>query len=97
MEGFEVTVDGLGDAGKVGRSLAGDVAALPLADAALAVGEALPGGTAGDAAAALAGAWRARVAATADGLAQQAAALRAAADGYAAAERRAVAALAGEP
>jgi hypothetical protein len=97
MEGFEVTVEGLRDAGRVGRSLARDVAALPLAEAAPAVGDALPGATAGDAAAALAGAWRARVAATADGVAQQAAALRAAADSYAAAERRAVVGLAGEP
>jgi hypothetical protein len=96
MDGFEVTVDGLRDAGRVGGTLAGDLAALPLAEAARAVGEALPGGAACDAAAVLAGRWRVRVAATADGVAQHAAALRAAAAGYAAAERRAVVALAGE-
>jgi hypothetical protein len=97
MEGFEVTVEGLRAAGRTGGSTAGDVAALPLAEAATATRDALPGGAAGDAAEALAGAWRARVAATAEVLAQQSAALGAAADGYAAAERRAVAAQLGEP
>ena len=99
MDGFEVMVEALRDAGGDGASVAGEVEALPLAQAA---GEwdrvdALPGGAAAPAAAALSASWRARVAAAAEALAQHAAALRAAADGYGAAERRAVAALAGEP
>ena len=59
--------------------------------------DALPGGTVVAAAAALGEAWRSRVAATADALAQHAAAMQAAAEGYGAAERGAVTALAGEP
>jgi hypothetical protein len=97
MEGFEVTVEGLRSAGEAGWSVAGDAAALPLAEVALAVGDALPGGAADDAAGALAGMWRARVTVTAESLAQQSAALHTAADGYGAAERRAAAALVGEP
>ena len=97
MDGFEVTVEALRDAGGAGASVAGEVAALPLAQAAGEIVDALPGGAAAAAAAALGAAWRARVAATAEALAQHAAALRAAADGYGAAERGAVAALAGEP
>lgn len=92
-----MTVEGLRSVGQAGRSVADGVAALPLAEAALAVGDALPGGAADDAAGALAGAWRARVTASAESLAQQSAALHAAADGYGAAERRAAVALVGEP
>ena len=97
MDGFEVTIGALRDAGVAGGSAVGDVAALPLAGAAAAVADVLAGGAAAGAAAALTQAWRVRVAATAEALAGHAAALRAAADGYDAAERRAVMALAGEP
>ena len=75
--------------------MAGEVAVLPLAQAAGEIVDALPGGTAAAAAAALGAAWRARVVATAEALAQHAAALRVAADAYGAAERAAVTALAG--
>ena len=88
-----MTVEALRDAGEAGRSGVGGVAALPLAEAVAAAGAALPD----DAARALAGAWRARVATTAEALAQQSAALCSAADAYQAAERDAVVALAGEP
>jgi hypothetical protein len=97
MDGFEVTVEGLRAAGGAGGAVAGDVAALPLAEVASTVGAALPDGATTDAAAALAGVWGARVAATAEALAQHAAALRVAADVYGVAERAAVTALAGEP
>jgi hypothetical protein len=97
MEGFEVTVEALRDAAEAGRPVAGDVAALPVAEAVAAVGAALPGGAADDAARASAAAWRARVATTAEALAQQSAALVVAADCYEAAERGAVVELAGEP
>ena len=96
MDGFEVPVEALRVAGRAGGEVADGLATLPLADAAGAVEEALPGGAAGAAACALAVAWRTRLAATAAALGQQAAALRAAADGYDRAERGAVAALAGE-
>jgi hypothetical protein len=69
---------------------------LPLAEAARGVEEALPGGAAGAAASALAAAWGAWLAVVAAALGQQAAALRAAADGYDRAERGAVAAMSGE-
>jgi len=92
-----VTVEALRDAGEAGRSGVGGVAALPLAEAVAAAGAALPDAAADDAARALAGAWRARVATTAEALAQQSAALCSAADAYQAAERDAVVALAGEP
>ena len=94
MDGFEVPVEALRDAGRAGGAAAAGVTALPLAQAAGAVEEALPGGAAGAAAAALAVAWRARLAAAAAALDQQAVALRTAADGYDRAERGAVAALA---
>ena len=94
MDGFEVPVEALRDAGRAGGAAAAGLAGLPLAQAAGAVEEALPGGAAGAAAAALAAAWRARLAAAAAALDQQAVALRTAADGYDRAERGAVAALA---
>ena len=97
MNGFEVTVEVLRDVGGSGSSVAGEVAVLPLAQAAGEIVDALPGGTCAAAAAALGAAWRARVVATAEALAQHAAALRVAADAYGAAERAAVTALAGEP
>jgi hypothetical protein len=98
MNGFEVTVEVLRDVGRSGSSVAGEVAVLlPLAQAAGEIVDALPGGAAAAAAAALGAAWRARVVATAEALAQQAAALLVAADAYGAAERAAVTALAGEP
>ena len=97
MDGFEVTVEVLRDAGGSGSSVADEVAVLPLAQAAGEIVDALPGGTATAAAAALGAAWRARVVATAEALAQHAAALRVAADAYGAAERAAITALAGEP
>lgn len=96
MDGFEVPVEALRDAGRAGGAAAAGLAALPLAQAAGAVEEALPGGAAGAAAAALAVAWRARLATAAAALDQQAMALRAAADGYERAELGAVAALAEE-
>jgi hypothetical protein len=96
MDGFEVTVGALRSVGGAAGSVAGDVAALPLAEAASAVGEALPGGAAVDATAVLAEGWRSRVAATADALTRHAVAMPAAADGYEASERAAVARLAGE-
>jgi hypothetical protein len=97
MDGFEVTVEELRDAGGAGSSVAGEVAVLPLAQAAGEIVDALPGGTTAAAAAVLGAAWRARVVATAEALAQHAAALRVAAGAYGAAERAAVTALAGEP
>jgi len=94
MDGFEVPVEALRDAGRAGRAAAAGLAGLPLAQAARAVEEALPGGAAGAAAVALAAAWRARLAAAAAAVDQQAVAVRTAADGYDRAERGAVAALA---
>jgi hypothetical protein len=93
MDGFEVVVEALHDGGSVAAAVVGDVAALPLAEAALAVGGALPGGAVVEAAALLAEAWRSRVAATADALGRYAAAMQAAAEGYGSAERAAVARL----
>ena len=97
MDGFEVTVEVLRDAGRVGSSVAGEVAVLPLAQTVGEIVDALPGGTAAVAAAALGTAWRARVVATAEALAQHAAALRVAAGAPSAAERAAGTALGGEP
>jgi hypothetical protein len=97
MDGFEVTVEALRDAGAIGASVAGEVALLPLAQATGETADAFPGGAAAVAAAALGASWRERVAATAEVLARHAVALRAAADAYGAAERAAVTALAGEP
>lgn len=88
-----MTVGALLDTAGVVGSRVGVVTELPVAPVA-AVGETLPGGAAGAAAVALAGSWRERVAAVADGLARHAAALQAAADAYGAAERAAVAGLA---
>ena len=96
VDGFEVTVEALLDTADAVGSRAGVVAELPLAAAMAAVGEAVPGGAAGAAGAALAGAWRERVAATAAALARHASSLQAAADAYGAAERAAVSALGGE-
>ncbi|MBL8924868.1 MAG: hypothetical protein JNM77_01335 [Pseudonocardia sp.] len=93
MDGFEVPVEALRDAGRAAGAAAADLAGLPLAQAVGAVEEALPGGAAGAAAVALAAAWRARLAAAAAALDQQAGALRAAADGYDRAEHGVVAAL----
>ena len=50
MDGFEVTVGVLRDAGGSGSSVAGEVAVLPLAQATGEIVEALPGGTAAAAA-----------------------------------------------
>jgi len=96
MGGFEVPVEALRDAGRAGVLAADGLAGSPLADAAAAVGTALPGGATGAAAAALAAVWRARLTAVTDAPARQAGALQTAADGYHAAERGAVAALVGE-
>ena len=94
MDGFDVPVEALRDAGRAGGAVAAGLAGLPLAQAAAAVEGALPGGAAGAAAAVLDAAWRARLAAAATALDQHAVALRTAADGYDRAERGAVAALA---
>ena len=96
MDGFEVPVEALRETGRAGGAVVGGLAVLPLAEAVEAVGEALPGAAAGAAAAALAVAWRRRLAEAADLLARHTAALGAAADGYDAAERTAVASLTGE-
>ncbi len=96
MDGFEVPVAALREAGRAGAPVVDGLAVLPLVEAVAAVGTALPGGAAGAAAAALAVAWRARLTAAADAVARQAGALQIAADGYHAAERGAVAALVGE-
>lgn len=94
MDGFEVPVEALRDAGRAGGAVADGVAVLPLAAAVGSIAEALPCGSAGAAASALAEAWRARLAAVAAALRHHAAALQIAADGYDRAERGAVAALA---
>jgi hypothetical protein len=96
MDGFEVRVEALREAGRAGGAVADGLAVLPLAEAAGTVDEALPGAAAGAAVAALAVVWRRRLAETADLLARHTVALRGAADGYDAAERTAVASLAGE-
>jgi len=96
MDGFEVPVAALRDAGRAGAPVVDGLAVLPLVEAVAAVGTALPGGGAGAAAATLAAAWRARLTAATDAVTQQAGALQIAADGYRAAERGAVAALVGE-
>src|SRR3954465_9384398 len=111
MDGFEVPVAALRDAGRAGAPVVAGLAVLPLVEAVAAVGTALPGGAAGAAAAALAvagrggppggggaagGGGRARLTAVTDAVARQAGALQVAADGYRAAERGAVAALVGE-
>ena len=96
MDGFEVPVAALRDAGRAGAPVVDGLAVLPLAEVVAAVGTALPGGAAGAAGAALAAAWRARLTAATDAAARQAGALQIAVDGYRAAERGAVAALVGE-
>lgn len=96
MDGFEVPVAALRDAGRAGAPVVDGLAVLPLVEAVAAVGTALPGGAAGAAAAALAVAWRARLTAVTDAVARQAEALQIAADGYHGAERGAVASLVGE-
>jgi hypothetical protein len=96
MDGFEVPVAALRDAGRAGAPVVDGLAVLPLVEVVAAVGTALPGGAAGAAAAALAVAWRARLTAVTDAVARQAGALQIAADGYHAAERGAVASLVGE-
>ena len=96
MDGFEVPVAALRDAGRAGDPVVDGLAVLPLVEVVAAVGTALPGGAAGAAAAALAVAWRARLTAVTDAVAWQAGALQRAADGYHAAERGAVASLVGE-
>ncbi|MDT0349805.1 hypothetical protein [Pseudonocardia charpentierae] len=96
MNGFEVPVEVLREAGRAGAPVADGLAVLPLEEAVAAVGTALPGGAAGAAAATLAVAWGARLTAATDAVARQAGALQIAADGYHAAERRAVASLVGE-
>ena len=94
MDGFEVPVEALRDAGQ-GEGCGGRRPGGAAAGASgRGVEEALPGGAAGAAAAALAVAWRAQLAAAAAALDRQAVALRTAADGYDRAERGAVAALA---
>jgi hypothetical protein len=96
MDGFEVPVEALREAGRACGAVADSTAALPLAEVVGAVEEALPGAAAGAAGAALAVAWRRRLTEAADLLARHTAALRVAADGYDAAERTAVASLTGE-
>jgi hypothetical protein len=96
MDGFEVPVEVLREAGRAGAPVVDGLAVLPLVQPVAAVGTALPGGAAGAAAAALAEAWRVRLAAATDAMARQAGALQIAADGYHAAERGAVASLVGE-
>jgi hypothetical protein len=97
MDGFEVPVEALREAALAGASAIAGVTALPLDQAAAAVGAAVPGGAADAAAVVLAPVWRARLEAAADALTHYAEALRAVADCYDAAERKAVASLAGEP
>jgi hypothetical protein len=93
MDGFEVPVEALREAGRAGATVVDGLPVLPLVEAVAAAGTALPGGAAGAAAAALAVSWRARLTAVTDAVARQAGALQIAADGYRAAERGAVAAL----